>query len=347
MPYHHLYRALKFAAAGLSCILLTALAGCVVREETIDVQPDGSAAVTVQYTADSDQELADLATPAATDGWKVATSVREEKDGKKKSILTATRVVAAGQPLPIRDGPADNPDAALQLQFATSVQADKRSDGAYYLFHRSFEPRSWAQWNHIEDREANDQLGKMLKAKNNSLSAEEWAAVIRRQIDLQIGRKLDVVHAAFLKATPDAPVDQWLGVRNRVVAAGKSIDVAALVQLLQSPQTPERDKAIVQTAQDADARIDVAIGTALTAQGYNAQQLAAFENARRTINRSNQITGQIENETFVVRLHLPGQVIGSNATTQKEDGTLEWRISGKQLMDRQVELMAASKAALP
>ncbi len=348
MPYQsQLIRGLKWTAAGFACVMLVLFAGCVERQETIDVQADGSATVIVQYTADSEQELADLATPSAAEGWRVDKSVREEKEGKKKYLLTATRVIAAGQPLPVRDAAADRSDSAQQLQFNTSIKVEKRSDGTYYLFQRNFEPRSWAQWNHVEDRQSNEQLGKMLKEKNNKLSDQEWAGIIRGQIDMQLGRKLEVVHAAFGKATPDAPLDQWLSVRNQVLAAAKSMDVTALVQLLQAPQTPERDKKLVQTAQDTDVRMDAAVHSALVAQGYNAQQLAAFDAARQTLDRDNQITSQIEGEAFVVRIHLPGQIIGSNATAQKEDGTQEWRINGKQLMDRRVELIAASKAALP
>ncbi len=341
------YRVLKFALAGLSCALLTVIAGCVERAESIDVQPDGSAAVTIQYTADSDQELADVATPAAAEGWKIDKSVREEKDGSKKSILTATRTVAAGQVWPIHDGPANAADTALQLQFATSLRVEKRGDGNSYTFQRTFEPRSWAQWNHIEDRDANDQIGKTLKEKNNQLSDEDWSDIIRQQIDQQVGRKLDIVHAALSKAVPDAPLDRWLGVRADVIAVGKNIDVTPLVQLLETAQSPERDKSIAQAGQDTDAKIDAAVRAALAAQGYNPQQLAAFDKASDTINRDIQITKQIEGESFVVRLHLPGQVVGSNATTQEEDGTLEWRFSGKQLMDRRIELLAVSKAGLP
>ena len=131
------------------------------------------------------------------------------------------------------------------------------------------------------------------------------------------------------------------------IVASVVIDVTAMVQLLQAPQSPERDKTLVQTAQNTDVRIDASVRTALAAQGYNAQQLAAFDKERDTLNHGNQITSQIEGESLVVRLHLPGQIVGSNATTQKEDGTLEWQIDGKQLMDRRVELLAASKAATP
>ena len=344
MPLPTLQQTLKRATAALAALLLALTAGCVERQETLDVQSDGTTTITLQFTADSAQELAQTATPSAAEGWKIDQSVREEKDGKKKYLLTATKPVVVGQALPAQDGPAAAADAALELHFPTTLGVDKRADGTYYLFRRTFEPRPYAQWNHIEERQANEQLGTMLKEKNNKLTAAEWQNVIRGQIVMQVNRKLELARAAFLQVTPPAPADQWLRVRNGVLEAGRTIDTGKLAELLQAPQTPERDRAIAQTSQNSEAELDAAIRTALADQGYNDQQRKAFDQAWTTLNRRNQITGQIEIESFIVRLHLPGQIIGSNATTQK-DGTLEWRISGKQFMDRQVELLAASKTA--
>jgi hypothetical protein len=319
----------RMALAAASAWLLLGFCSCVTREETINVLPDGSSVITVQLTADSEEELNAAAPPTAADGWKVERSTRIEDAGKTKHMLVASKHVAPHAFLPSQDAPS-GPQAALELKFPTSLTVEKRPDGTYYLFRRTFDARDFAQWNHVEAREVNKNLAPLVHQK--SLTRSEWEKVVRMQIELQVDKKLEVARAAFLQVTPQAPVDQWVRVNKAIQAAAQKQDIKRLVDLLQAKESPQRDKEIVEATKAWD--IDATIKQSLAAQGYNEQQLTAYAEACKARDRRNEITNRINDERFCVRLQLPGQLIGSNATKIENNGTLEWQISGEQMMDR-------------
>ncbi len=333
----------RIALAAVSALLLLGLCSCVKREETITVMPDGSSVITVQLTADSEEELNAAAPPTVADGWKVERSTRTDDKRKTEYILAAKRLVSPNTPLPSQDAPSA-PQAALELNFPTSLRVEKRPDGTYYLFRRIFDSRDFAQWNHVEAREANENL-KPLIQKNEPLTRSEREKVIRTQIEIAVDKKLEVARAAFLQVTPQAPVDQWVRVNEAIRAEAKKLDVNPLVDLLQAKQSPQRDEEIAEAVKAWD--VDVLIEKSLAGHGYNEQQLAAYAEARKVMDRRNEITDRINGESFSVRLQLPGQLVGSNATKIENNGTLEWQMTGELMMDRKLELVAASKVPHP
>ena len=329
------------AVAATAGLLVLSLGGCLEREETLKVQEDGTVEVTITLTADSPQELDSAPAPEARDGWSVRQSLKGEGQ-KAKHVLTASRRFAPGDTLPSCDAPPGADDAHLHLQFPTDVRIEKRADGTYYHFRRVFEARPSAWWNRVEDRGAYERLADRVGQKDKPLSAQEWSDAVRELLQVQVGRKLTVARRAVLEAAPEFPQDRWLKAYGQVVRMGRDAETSELVAILQRPESPERNTAVSEVAQEWEDRVEAAIRKALAAEGLDQIQLSAFDKARARINRQNQITSQVEGESFVVHVAFPGRPVGSNADEQS-DGVHTWRFRGNRLMDRNYELLATAR----
>lgn len=348
---HHTHRRLRslrnLVAGFMLCLLAASLGGCIEREETIQVDADGSVAIILSYAADSEDKLAKAGVPSEKDGWTIERRTETTSDKKTRHVVTATQRFAPGKALPATYAHSDDPDRDLQLHLPTTVRVEQRGDGTYYHFHRVFQGRPYAWWNLVEIREMNESLGKQIeqkKEKGEEITAEDWKHVLREQIAAQAASKLALARQAFKDAFPGAPLDHWGRAFRRAASALDDVNIDEVVPLLQAPDEEGHGEKLNEKIQQWEVFINRAIRDAVAAQGYGDKSMAGFDEALRKLNLRKQYTEQVLASKFKVRVVLPGEVVGSN-TFEHEDGVPTWTVAGKQLMDRDVELLATSKVS--
>src|SRR5262249_27319264 len=167
-----------------------------------------------------------------------------DKDGKPRLTRTATLSVAAGQAIPDSYATPDDPRYAVGLRFPTSLAVERRPDGTYYHFRRTYLHRDDARYTWV--RRTLDELPeyKALKAKDPAkLSNDERAKLIDAFKTIEIDKQLPFVDGGSA-ATPGQPQDVALAIRTAVVRFGDASPSRTILDLLSQPESADRDASI-------------------------------------------------------------------------------------------------------
>jgi hypothetical protein len=324
-------------ALGLLSLLLV---GCLERDEDIEVRPDGSTAIKVQVKADRHDELSPGQVPTQASGWQVSTSQEKGSKGKVgRYVVTAVQEFAAGRPLPAVDGDPDDPNRDLYVHFPTTVTVDDRDDGTYYNFRRVYPARSFAQVNAFDDLPGRQQIEKIQKQPRDQITDDQWRQMVEWFAKVEACKLLELAHQAYLDVTPALPQDHWLRVYDQTMATIHELDMDTLVKLLRR----DDQQAIAEEAGRFETNLALRLdGALLDAAGYSRDQLAAFKQRLAELKKKQHITDNLQGQSFVITLHLPGEIVGSNAT-ETDANKVTWRLTGKWMLDREMELLATSR----
>jgi len=140
---------------------LMVLTGCLKRTEKITVAPDGRATMQLTYEGDPDEFENGDAMPGDAAGWSLQRKSEFDDEGKEEVTLTATQQFASTEDLPRSYASPNDDETDLYLDFPTSVQIDRRRDGTYYYFTRTYTPRKWAYMQHWQDTLIDDNVQKL------------------------------------------------------------------------------------------------------------------------------------------------------------------------------------------
>lgn len=323
---------------GLVLAVLLA-AGCLEREETVTVQPDGAVDMTVTVKADQADELAPGRVPTAAAGWQVIQTEEKQDDGKSKHVVTAAQSFAPGSKLPGVDGDPNDADADLYIHYPTTVTVEQRDDATYYHFRRVYPARSFAQVHLYEDAHR-DTLDRITSKPHEQITDDEWRQVIALVTQANAHRKLELAKLAVNAVTPKLPQDRWLAVFDKVAAIGDDLDTDALIKAVRDND----ENAITAQTQLFDQRLRTRLDDALTlSAGYTAAQMDKFHAELARVEKRQQITDDVQSTGYTVRLTLPGEILGSNADETAAGGALVWRFDGKWMLDRDMVLLASSR----
>lgn len=223
----------------LLCLLLT---GCLKREETITVEPDGSVAIEVATATDNRDELKPGRTPVAAAGWAVREKV-EQRNNKTEYHVIATQRFAPGAELPQRDGDPADPNYAHYVAFPTTVTREQRPEGTVYHFRRVYRARPWLFVAGVEKRDGAEDVEKTLQQEPAQITAEQWEQVVRFNAQTEALKKLALARPAALRMNPPLPQDQWLRIHQAVIDAAQAVDAPGLVALLQAPESEQQKQA--------------------------------------------------------------------------------------------------------
>lgn len=329
--------------ARLAVLPLLFLAGCLDREETIQIEPDGSCTLQVQAKGDPNDVRTGDSLPSQATGWEVAETTTRDAEGKETLTLTAKRSIPSGAPLPGSYAPAGDPAEPLALAFPTTVEIDRRTEGAYYHFRRVYAGREWNAVEYYRTRlMETDEMKKIAGKEPSECTREERATLVHALLDLARNETSTYLHQAQADLKPPLPQQAFLdALRSAMAPYEKATLPAQAIDLLARGATDE----IVALAVQIEAEVKQATEASLRASGLPETSVRAFSDRTAFHRQRREIANDLGDENWQVTVILPGKIVGHNgldAPAGAETGRVTWKFDGKALLDRDVVLMASS-----
>ncbi|MGE0480799.1 MAG: hypothetical protein AB7Q17_10055 [Phycisphaerae bacterium] len=324
-------------------LALAALVGCLERKETITVRPNGAVRIEMRIQGEPQDVFTGDQMPDLRTGWRVDDETVTKDDGKQEFRRVATLDLPAGSALPTSFAPQDDANHETALQFPTDVRVERRADGTFYHFKRVYQPREQARFEYLKSALQEAGVFKAAEGKDLAeLSTDELSDLVRALRTIEASK-----HAQFVQLAVDTVGEKWPGhfellLRAAVTRHFEGAEVAPVVALLQQPGGEARDRQIDEFGRrlTTDAR-DVLRRT-LMDLGAPRRQIEQFFAAYDLEQARRAVTEDIGDETFEVRVALPGKLIAHDGDLV-EDGAVVWKFPGKALYDRPQTLTALSR----
>lgn len=332
---------------GTFALLPLALAGCLKRKEYITVQQDGGVAMRLQYETDSLDELENGdAMPSTRAGWKVEQTVELKDDGDETHTLVAEQSFPPGAKLPQNYAAPEDPHADLYLQFPTTLTSERRPDGTYYHFRRTYSPRPWAQIDALQQqaRETDKhELERIEQKEPSEMTHEDRVTLVQLALYHEMNKTRAFARRAWQDVAPDATQDAWLTVDSQLKTYFGELDFDRLAKLLESAETEDSDELVEAEAQAIENEATERMQAALADNAaLRPRQLAAFKQRFAWYKKQYEVTEDLGDEDFEIYLTMPGEIVATNA--DGIDGNeAHWEVNGKMFRDRTVEIMATSR----
>ncbi len=342
-----LHRSGAFAALAAVTIML---GGCVERKERIVVRQDGSVELSVEHRSDSLEDLLDGdALPDGRAGWETNVS-SEADDGGKIVHRFEARLATTIEAMPGTYGPPRDPGASRFLQFPTTITVERRRDGTWFHFRRTYEPRRWAELAAINESPAAQRLrqsgeGPGVEARN----VDELEALARALVDVQVERTLLLVRRALLEGVPNASQDGWLRAEERMERLALEIDARSAAEEFaravvvddEAKRLEVMKKALKRLEATVDEQITLAVKTECSLGGSEA---SAFVRSLAQQRLESEVSEDIADDAFEVVVEMPGEIMGAN-TSDRRGNAAQWKFKGEAMFDRPRELLVSSRVA--
>ena len=323
----------------LACL---ALAGCLERIESITLHADGSLDVEHRVTGDADDLDQGAASYPTRAPWNVARTTRRKEDGKVEHILTARARFGSAAEMPTRFAVLGDPFGDRALAFTTEVTVRREEGRAHYRFVRRYRPRTWAPYAHFWRRAFPPDIQEMIDDPDNlwRRTDEERGRLIRAILDFQCMQIQHWAEDALAAVAPEEPLrpEALLAARDAVRSYRSAhLGSAAMERVLAQP-VEEIDAFTTAFHREVNDRIVEVVAKRL---GFDANRAANFRTALAVAAHDFEITHDLEDENFVVRLEMPGRLTGDNGDAH-QGGEVVWRFDDEDLRDRAHVLIATS-----
>jgi hypothetical protein len=327
----------------LASVLLL-IPGCLERKETIRVDRDGAVRIRVEIEGDPGDFVSGDALPDEHTGWKTRDEFEADDDGKEKQHRIATQEFAAGRPLPDSYADPDDPQYGIALMFPTALEIERRPDGTYYHFKRVYEARAQARYT------VHRELFKQIFKELDELAGKDPAELTDEQRTrlVEILRLLEALkRAEYVMAGAEALEDEWpqdygLILRQALMDHFQRADTAQLVELLGQPDSPERNDAINTFGDELIAAARDVLRQELVKLRVPPHQVQLFFAAHDEEQARRAVTEDLEDETWEIRVEMPGEIVANNGTDRDETGVI-WAFPGEVMYDRDHVLMVTSR----
>lgn len=327
------------AAAGLALFA----GGCLERDETITVRSDGTTEFESEFRGDLEDMNRGDALPLAGGMWQVSQWETKTPSGGTDHVRRAMVSVAPGGGLP--ESYAGAGDAA-SLRFPTSVTHERRGGDTFVHFSRVYRARVYAPYS-VSQRtlEHDSRTSELLKADPRTLTDQDRVSLLGSFRRVELEKQAWQVRAAA-NALADRPQDLRLRVMDGALSRARTYDLADATKLMAMPQSEERDAALAAIAEDFLSIVSKDLSGALDRENLRPEELAAATAAFELERARREVTEDLRDERWEVRLKLPGEIVAHNADEVRE-GTLVWTFDGNALLDADRELLATSRISSP
>lgn len=318
------------------------LAGCLERSETIHINDDGAVTMTSVFKGDPADVTTGDALPEVGSAWKVTDFQDTDKDNKPRLTRTATLDVGPGQALP--DSYTTSADAryGVSLRFPTTLTTERRADGLYFHFKRTYLARDDARYTWV--RRAMEEVPeyKALKGRDpKTMNDTDRAKLLNAFKLIEMDKQMHFVDAG-LAVIPNRPQDVGLRLRVALLRFADAYDTQAILDLLAKPESKERDAAIDAIARSFLTGARKALEKAMQSSPLTMDERQAFLAAFDTESARRAVTEDLADEKWEVRVEMPGTIVASNADTSDET-TAVWAFPAGAIMDRDQVLMVTSR----
>jgi hypothetical protein len=324
------------------------LLGCLERKEHITISPSGAVHYRITYGSDSEKDLYEGdAVPRIKDGWAAEQLVEKDENGKEKYTLVAQTAFAPGKALPSNFATRTDGDADLYTQFPTTIKIEKRKDGTYFHFHRTYLPRPWAAVHALQERLVDAPLNDLRDSDPKQWTPMQRDMVARALVKFEVEKMIHFAREAFIIATDDAPQDAWLAAVRYMRSVPEHMDYSHLIEML-APRENEADEALVEEMLTAEIKgigdflnneLTIALKQHASLSGPQFQRFMAEYDRQK---KQHEITEDLGDDRFEITVEMPGIIVASNAEDSSAS-TATWKIDGQMLRDKKVELMATSR----
>lgn len=342
-----LVRGAAFTALAIASLSLSA---CVERKERIAVRPDGTVDLSVEHRSDSIEDLLDGdALPDARAGWQTDVSSAADENGKVVHLFEASLATTV-EAMPGVYGRPSDPGASRFLQFPTSITVERRRDGVWYHFRRTYQSRRWAELAALNDSPAAQRLRQSGEGPDvQERSLDELEALSRALVDVQVQRTLLLVRRALLEGAPNAAQDGWLRARERMERLALEIDARGAAEELSRAvvvgDEAKRFDAIRKALKRLEATVDDQIQLVVRTEcSLGGSESSGFLRSLAEQRVETEVSEDIADDSFEIVVELPGEIMGAN-TTDRRGNTARWAFKGEELFDRPRELLVSSRVA--
>ena len=356
-------------------LMLGAVCGCIKRYEVITILPDGSVHEFAHLESDAPDLENNTAIPQTAGGWALREEVETDENGDETHVLVAHKWTAPGEPLTSSFATSDDPFADRALQFPTTVRIERRQDGTYYHFCRTYPARRWAQYEYWRDQHFSEGPIKEISQKEpDTLTDDDRSALAGALIAVEgakIGELIEQAGEAFDSALPqDALLAAWRA------ATGVYDTETLLPRITAILEASDVGEQVAALDVELRARVQENVAKALTESGCSRRTVTAFLDELAAVQTDLQTTedlGDEEWDWFAVQ--MPGRIVGHNSLTSVETEPVDldeppdddaepelidlvkamreqgakagyevvaWSFDGKAIRDRDIVLMATS-----
>ncbi len=328
---------------------------CVEREEEIKIAPDGAVVIELKYSGSQEEMTEGDAMPSPESGWEVERSV-QKKDDEVTVKLTGKRQFEPGNELPRSFAAVGDPDRDLYTEFPTEVRVERRRDGIYYYFHRTYMPRRWMYIQHWQDEFIDDTIKKLGEKPVDELTPEEQSQIAEALAGVEAFKQIEFCRIAIAESHPDLPLEYGLIARRALidyyVRAGENGDLQRVMETCQSLAEEKQrsecfDREATRITNEAYATY---VESLRLDAGFGRRDLAAFERAYERAQRYYKISEQLGGHIFKISVTMPGQIIAHNALEaefhedeEEHTSTVKFEFDGKWFRDCPYELIAVSR----
>jgi len=293
---------------------------------------------------------------------ELAARLPQEKDKELEFELTGE--FASVRQLPKYCAPANDPYRTAYLARTTELRIEPRGAKTLYTFERRFGAREYARFD-AWSRMQRTLPAKLVRAIERAPEGE--TGITADEVPRLAREAALAMRAAALAHFEDALLaDYALGratMRTAAAAAAREYVDRALAGVISEARLREildlvcaaaldRQMARAQQQEEAGARLSAIEGETRATLRTSAREGLARVHANPDI--TNAILAQLESsltgldqtndlgdETFQLRLLLPGTIVGGNYDTL-ENGAACWKFKGTELQDRELTLRAVS-----
>jgi hypothetical protein len=332
--------------AVLLAVALLLIPGCLERKETIRVDRDGSVRIRVEIEGDPGDFVGGDALPDKHIGWKTQDEFETDDKGKETQHRIATRKFAAGQPLPDSYADPDDPQYGIALMFPTELEIERRPDGTYYYFKRVYEARAEARYSIHREllKDIFKELEELTGKDPAELTDEERTRVVEILRLLEAFKRAEYVMTGAEALEEEWPQHYGLLLRQALMDHFQRADAAQLVELLGQPDTPERNDAINTFGDELLVAARDVLRQELVELRVPPHQIELFFDAHDEEQARRAVTEDLNDETWEIRVEMPGEIVAHNGTDRDETGVI-WGFPGKVMHDRDHVLMVTSRVS--
>jgi len=334
----------------VSAVGILAFSGCVMRKETIRVSPNG--AVTIDVTIEgSEEELSKGdAMPSEKDGWRVTRRVEKEGDHEKR-ILEASRAFEPREALPRTFSDQSASDDPLYLDFPTTLQVERREDGLYYTFRRTYTPRRFAYVNFWQEMFFDEDMKKLAEKPVDQLNRDEQLQIIQAFAGFEAFKQLEFAKEAVASIRAAVPVEAELRARRALLDVYEEDNdyFGRVLELCEPLPDEERSDCFLRESEHIlKDGYRAYIDALQTETELSADQMAAFERSYGQVKRCFEITEQLGGHGFEIDVHMPGVIVAHNADKVRDaEGDapeyVTFQFDGRAIRDRVHELIVVSR----
>lgn len=326
---------LLVAVAGAS------LVGCLSREETLDIQADGSVTVSHAIRGDKgDMDGGAARMPGAP--FQVDRKTVKKADGKTEDVLTAKASFRKVADIPQSFAQAGDRFADRALRFTTTLEMRQENGFTHYRFERRYAPRRWADHGSFLRRAFPTEIEELLSDMDKLARApvgkkREVVEAVLRYERMKLQHQAERATAPLVKGRQ--PTDEQLAIHAAVKDYyTHRVSVDDLVELLWETE-PKILKATQKIGVDARRVVLEKATKELKLDEAGRKQLEANLAAEE---HDLAVSQDLEDESFTVKVRMPGDLVRHNGEEAMAD-EVTFRFSGEDLRDRDVVLVATSK----